>query len=79
MDRPLRLWVGGRTARSLRRALELGDGWIPFGLSLDDLRAMLDAPAPAAARAARQGAFDVVLAPEPPLDPGGTRTPPPAR
>ena len=38
------IWVGGRTRRSLRRALELGDGWIPFGLTLDDLRAILDAP-----------------------------------
>ena len=26
------LWIGGRTRRSLRRAVELGDGWLPFGL-----------------------------------------------
>ena len=26
------LWIGGRTARSLRRAVELADGWAPFGL-----------------------------------------------
>jgi len=26
------IWVGGRTRRSLRRALSLGDGWVPFGL-----------------------------------------------
>jgi len=71
MHRTLRIWVGGRTARSLRRALELGDGWIPFGLSRDDLRAMLEAPDLRAARAARHDAFDVVLAPEPPLDPVG--------
>lgn len=37
------LWVGGRTARSLRRATELGDGWVPFGLSHSRLRSMLDA------------------------------------
>ncbi len=49
------IWVGGRTRRSLRRALELGDGWIPFGLALDDLRAVLDAPATVAARRARPG------------------------
>src|SRR6266511_4721325 len=24
------IWVGGRTARSLRRAVELADGWAPF-------------------------------------------------
>lgn len=37
----LPLWIGGRTPRSLRRAIELGDGWVPFGLRLDDLTAML--------------------------------------
>ena len=71
LDRPLRLWVGGRTARSLRRALELGDGWIPFGLSRDALRALLETPGLSAARVARGGRFEVVLAPEPPLDPLG--------
>ncbi len=67
----VRIWVGGRTRRSLRRALELGDGWIPFGLSLDDLGTMLGAADVVAALEARDGAFDVVLAPEPPLDPVG--------
>jgi len=28
----LPIWIGGRTYRSLRRAMELGDGWVPFGL-----------------------------------------------
>jgi len=27
------LWVGGRTPRSLRRALEHGTGWAPFGMT----------------------------------------------
>ncbi|MFD0899684.1 TIGR03619 family F420-dependent LLM class oxidoreductase [Actinomadura sediminis] len=55
------IWIGGRTARSLRRALN-ADGWVPFGLSLDDLAKMLaDADVPAG--------FDVVLAPSRPLDP----------
>jgi len=35
------LWLGGRSARSLRRALSFADGWDPFGLGLDDLRALL--------------------------------------
>jgi probable F420-dependent oxidoreductase len=74
LDRPLSIWVGGRTRRSLRRALELGDGWIPFGLSHEQLQAMLSAE-PAAAerrrRAAGAGPFDIVLAPEPALDPVG--------
>jgi probable F420-dependent oxidoreductase len=29
------IWVGGRTRRSLRRAVELGDVWCPFSLSRD--------------------------------------------
>jgi probable F420-dependent oxidoreductase len=71
IDRPLSIWVGGRTRRSLRRALELGDGWIPFGLSRADLQAMLGADPLAEQLAARAGSFDLVLAPGPALDPVG--------
>ena len=35
------LWIGGRTARSLRRALALGDGWAPFGLSFRAIAGLL--------------------------------------
>lgn len=35
------LLIGGRTPRSLRRAVELGDGWVPFGLGVDQLTQML--------------------------------------
>ena len=35
------IWVGGRTLRSLRRAVELADGWIPFGLTPAEIEAML--------------------------------------
>src|SRR5207302_8617470 len=35
------IWLGGRSARSLRRALVLGDGWDPFRLSLGELTALL--------------------------------------
>jgi probable F420-dependent oxidoreductase len=69
--RPLSIWIGGRTRRSLRRALELGDGWIPFGLPLGELKAMLGAEPTATDLAGRTGRFDVILAPEPPLDPLG--------
>ncbi|MFZ3566751.1 LLM class F420-dependent oxidoreductase [Streptomyces sp. BH097] len=58
------LWVGGRTPRSLRRAVSLADGWVPFGLAPDRLRAMLagtDLP----------DGFEVVLSPGRPLDPTG--------
>ena len=58
------LWVGGRTARSLRRAVALGTGWVPFGLRPEELRAML-------AGAERPDDFEVVLSPGRPLDPEG--------
>lgn len=58
------LWIGGRTPRSLRRAIELGDGWVPFGLRLDDLTGMLAAaPVP--------DGMEIVLAAARPLDPIG--------
>ena len=56
------IWIGGRTERSLRRALDLGDAWVPFGLEPEEVKAML-------ARVGRPP--DVGLAPEPPLDPLG--------
>ncbi len=65
------IWVGGRTRRSLRRALELGDGWIPFGLGLEALAPILGDPAVVGALADRPRPLLVVLAPEPPLDPTG--------
>jgi probable F420-dependent oxidoreductase len=58
------MWVGGRTFRSLRRAVELGDAWAPFGLSSAQLGERLtrdDIP----------DGFDVVLQNEHPLDPSG--------
>ncbi|XKK60866.1 TIGR03619 family F420-dependent LLM class oxidoreductase [Streptomyces sp. ARC32] len=58
------LWIGGRTLRSLRRAVAYGNGWVPFGLPLDRLREMVDAaPLP-------EG-FEVVLSAGRPLDPSG--------
>jgi probable F420-dependent oxidoreductase len=56
------IWVGGRTRRSLRRAVELADGWMPFGLGVDDIAAMLagvDLP----------DGFDLVLATDGTVDP----------
>ena len=60
------LWVGGRSVRSLRRALELGDGWVPFGLRTDELRTMLDTVTRTTERPA---GFEVVLSVGRPLDP----------
>ena len=58
------LWVGGRTRRSLRRAVSLADGWAPFGLALEDLAAML-------AATPRPPDFAVVVAPARAMDPLG--------
>jgi probable F420-dependent oxidoreductase len=66
---PPPIWIGGRTARSLRRAVELGDGWVPFGLSMDEADAILRRAKETDAWHARERPLDVVLWPEPPADP----------
>jgi probable F420-dependent oxidoreductase len=63
------MWVGGRTARSLRRAIELGDGWAPFGLRTDELEVMLRAARDTNAWSARTTPIEVLLQNEHPLDP----------
>ena len=62
------LWIGGRTRRSLRRALDHGDGWVPFGLTLAELESMLAGVAEALSSSSR---FDVVLSANRMLDPLG--------
>ena len=56
------IWIGGRTFRSLRRAVAHGDGWSPFGISLSQARAWLE-------RVDVTMGFEVVLNPPRPLDP----------
>jgi probable F420-dependent oxidoreductase len=63
VQRHVPIWVGGRTLRSLRRAVELGDGWTPFGLSGTDIARFLG-------RVDLPSNFEVAL-PTPPLDPIG--------
>ncbi|MGH9274118.1 MAG: LLM class F420-dependent oxidoreductase [Acidimicrobiales bacterium] len=58
------IWVGGRTLRSLRRAVELADGWCPFATSPVQAREWLD-------RMVLPDGFEVVLPPRRPLDPLG--------
>ena len=58
------LWIGGRTKRSLRRALTHGDGWVPFGLRLSELADML-------AAAPLPENFDVILSTGAAFDPLG--------
>jgi probable F420-dependent oxidoreductase len=57
----LPIWLGGRTPRSLRRALALAEGWDPFHLDCEQLRQML-----VRARQSRdwRADFDIVLSPE---------------
>jgi probable F420-dependent oxidoreductase len=65
------LWVGGRTARSLRRAVALGDGWAPFGLRTAELGEMLTRARDTDEWNARAEPIDVLLQNEHPLDPIG--------
>jgi probable F420-dependent oxidoreductase len=58
------IWIGGRTKRSLRRAVTLADGWCPFYVSIDTAAEWLQSfelPAD----------FEVVMPAEKPLDPVG--------
>jgi probable F420-dependent oxidoreductase len=59
------IWIGGRTLRSLRRAVELGDGWTPFAVSPADVPEWLS-------RFELPTDFEVVLPPRRPLDPAGS-------
>jgi probable F420-dependent oxidoreductase len=63
VDEHLPLWIGGRTRRSLRRAVELADGWAPFWLSAEAVAAWL-------APVERPDGFEVVVQPPPAVDPG---------
>jgi probable F420-dependent oxidoreductase len=56
------IWIGGRTLRSLRRAVTLADGWAPFNVSLQQARDWLG-------RFELRPEFEVVLTPSKPLDP----------
>ena len=73
LPRELEVWVGGRTRRSLRRALELGDAWMPFGMKVDELTELLTSAQTleGLARYADEHGrpLKLHLAPEPPIDP----------
>lgn len=63
--------IGGRSARSLRRALELADGWDPFGLDVEQLAELLGRARRWPQWERKAEPFDVVLSPERPLVLGG--------
>ena len=56
------IWIGGRTQRSLRRAVILADGWCPFNVPIATAAEWLQT------RELPPG-FDVVLPADQPLDP----------
>lgn len=64
VQQPVPLWIGGRSLRSLRRAISAGDGWVPFGLGAQELAGLLE-------RVELPPGFDVVLSAGRPLDPIG--------
>lgn len=65
------IWIGGRSYRSLRRAVELADGWAPFGVPADQIGAWMDRARSTEAWAGRDRPLDVVLYPDPQVDPIG--------
>lgn len=76
LQAPVPIWVGGRTPRSLRRAVELADGWAPFGLTLEEMARMLARARDTEAWAARTTPLAVALQPgafDPIADPARTQ------
>ena len=76
MQTDMPIWIGGRTYRSLRRAVELGDGWVPFGLPVHEMEAMLDRARATEGWAARTQPLEIALQSsilDPIGDPDGTR------
>jgi probable F420-dependent oxidoreductase len=67
------IWIGGNSARSLRRAVELGDCWAPFGLGSADITKLLSEARRTEAWATRKRPLEIGLQPEPPIDPVGER------
>ncbi|MBI3785043.1 MAG: TIGR03619 family F420-dependent LLM class oxidoreductase [Deltaproteobacteria bacterium] len=63
----LPIWLGGRTLRSLHRALRYADGWDPFGLSVENLEALVHS-AQRLPEWREKKDFALVFAPEHPID-----------
>src|SRR5712692_545142 len=63
------IWLGGRSPRSLRRALAFGDGWDPFRLTRDELAALLPHARGWREWRERAAPFELVLTPDRLLDP----------
>lgn len=70
----LPIWIGGRTRRSLRRAIELGDVWCPFFISTEEVHSFIEDARETQAWQGRQRPLDVAVTAtlDPIGDPGGT-------
>ncbi len=55
------IWVGGNSRRAARRAVELGDGWVPFEVTSDEVRDRLDYMKTLPAYAQRSTPLEVVM------------------
>jgi len=62
------IWLGGRTPRSLRRALVDADGWDPFAFTIDQVAELLGRAREWPEWKARTLPFDIALHPEPAYD-----------
>jgi probable F420-dependent oxidoreductase len=71
LRRDVPIWIGGRTARSLRRAVALAHAWAPFAVSRRDLATMLERARDTDAWQARTAPLEVIVQATPPLDPTG--------
>jgi probable F420-dependent oxidoreductase len=71
VQRDVPMWIGGRTRRSLRRAVELGDGWCPFAVSARRVAAWLGEASGTNAWQARSEPLEVILISKAPVDPAG--------
>ena len=63
------IWIGGRSMRSLRRAVTLGDGWAPFGLSVEQMGQMIAEARELPEWSARAQPIDLILRHDGLLDP----------
>lgn len=58
------IWLGGRTPRSLRRALQFADGWDPFGFTYAQLTSLLGRARQWPDWRERDEPLDLIFAPE---------------
>jgi probable F420-dependent oxidoreductase len=69
VQRDVPIWLGGRSPRSLRRALAFGDGWDPFRFTLAELTLLLPRAREWREWRERTAPFEVVLTLDRLLDP----------